>query len=291
MGQTLREIEIICVNDGSTDDSEDILAEYAAKDERVYVFTQENTGPGAARNRGLREVYGKYVSFVDADDEVAPRYLELLYQALEEHPAADFAWCGYRRQYEPEDTWSERRSMVVPRPLEHCLLRRTPHLPEMIGGRFFRSSLLNGSQFTETIRYGEDILFLYDALYSAKEGIYMPHRLYMYRKHEASLVNCPISSQRIDQELLFAEKLEEFYRTHSLSSRAEKAMRRIIAKRFFSMVVKLIKRGDSDGSKGWLGIYLPRLRELEQRGTFHPADLSLKYRFRYWFYKRHYATC
>lgn len=291
VGQTLREIELICVDDGSTDGSGDILAEYAARDERVRVITQGNAGSGAARNRGLREAHGKYIAFVDADDEVAPRYLELLCHALEEHPTADFSWCEYRRQYEPEDTSAKVSAVLCPRPLEHHLLRRRPFLPSLVTGRLFRVSLLQGLEFPETIKWGEDILFLYNALHLAKDGVCVSPRLYMYREHEESLVNCPVTLQRIDHEIICGEEMEAFYRSHSLSRREERALRRLIAKRFFRMVMKLIKCGDSDGSKGWLGLYMPRLRELEQRGIFHPADLSLKQRLRYWFYKRRYATC
>lgn len=68
LGQTLREIEVLCVNDGSTDDSEAILTEYAARDSRIKVFAQSNAGQGAARNRALDEARGKYIWFVDADD-------------------------------------------------------------------------------------------------------------------------------------------------------------------------------------------------------------------------------
>lgn len=71
LGQTMREIEVLCVNDGSTDGSAAILVEYAAHDARVRVISQTNAGQGAARNRGLQEARGEYVWFVDADDEIA----------------------------------------------------------------------------------------------------------------------------------------------------------------------------------------------------------------------------
>jgi glycosyltransferase involved in cell wall biosynthesis len=66
--QTMREIEVICVDDGSTDGSLSILREYAAKDERMLVVGQENAGPAAARNRGLELARGEWVTFFDADD-------------------------------------------------------------------------------------------------------------------------------------------------------------------------------------------------------------------------------
>ena len=68
LGQTLRDIEVICVNDGSTDESAAILADYAAKDVRVRVVEQENAGQGAARNRGMEAAKGEFVAFLDADD-------------------------------------------------------------------------------------------------------------------------------------------------------------------------------------------------------------------------------
>lgn len=71
LAQTLRDIEVVCVDDGSTDGSEAILAEYAAKDKRLKIVTQKNRGQGAARNRGLASAHGEYVYFMDADDELA----------------------------------------------------------------------------------------------------------------------------------------------------------------------------------------------------------------------------
>ena len=72
LGQTLRDIEILCVDDGSTDGSVSILEGYGAKDPRVRVLRQlENLGQGAARNRGLEDANGEYVYFMDADDELA----------------------------------------------------------------------------------------------------------------------------------------------------------------------------------------------------------------------------
>ena len=68
VNQTLKEIEIICVNDGSTDNSLSILEEYRQKDNRITILTQENKGAGAARNAGLNIAKGEYLSFLDSDD-------------------------------------------------------------------------------------------------------------------------------------------------------------------------------------------------------------------------------
>ena len=66
--QNLQEIEVICVNDGSTDGSFEILSELAWTDERMRIIDQENQGAGEARNTGIREARGEYVAFIDPDD-------------------------------------------------------------------------------------------------------------------------------------------------------------------------------------------------------------------------------
>lgn len=77
--QTMKEIEIICVNDGSTDNSLEILNEYAKKDHRIRVISQENMGPSIARKVGMEAATGTYIQFVDADDMLEPNACEVLY--------------------------------------------------------------------------------------------------------------------------------------------------------------------------------------------------------------------
>lgn len=77
--QTLKDIEIICVNDGSTDNSLKILEEFVKKDNRVVIFSQPNGGLSAARNSGLKIANGEYIAFVDSDDYIQPDFLEKLY--------------------------------------------------------------------------------------------------------------------------------------------------------------------------------------------------------------------
>ena len=83
--QTLPGIEIICVNDGSTDKSLEILKEYAGKDERITVLTQKNAKQGTARNKGLDIAKGEFITFVDADDWIELDYCELLYNAAQKY--------------------------------------------------------------------------------------------------------------------------------------------------------------------------------------------------------------
>ena len=85
ISQTFKDFEVICINDGSTDASKSLLDEFANKDERVKVYSQENQGVGAARNYGIELAQGKYISFLDSDDILSPNTLKSVYNFFEKH--------------------------------------------------------------------------------------------------------------------------------------------------------------------------------------------------------------
>ena len=94
LAQTLPEIEVICVDDGSTDKSLEILKEYQKNDDRIRIVTQTNAGPAHARNNGIRRARGKYIAFLDADDFVEPTFIEDLYNTAKQDNL-DIAICAY----------------------------------------------------------------------------------------------------------------------------------------------------------------------------------------------------
>ncbi len=94
LSQTLTDYEVICVNDGSIDDTQSILEQYAKQDVRICLYGQDNQGVSSARNLGIEQVRGEYIAFVDADDWVEPDYLERLYTHAKKHQVL-ISICGH----------------------------------------------------------------------------------------------------------------------------------------------------------------------------------------------------
>lgn len=125
LDQTLREIEVICIDDGSTDRSLDILKEYQEKDARIRIVTENNAGPSTARNKGIVRARGEYIIFLDADDFFEPDLILSLY-TLAKEKSLDIAICNY-------DIYNEKRAIFTPSKPE-------PHADILNGGRVVSKS-------------------------------------------------------------------------------------------------------------------------------------------------------
>ena len=110
ISQTFTDIEIICINDGSKDRSKQILDMYAARDKRLVVLNQENTGLSAARNAGVRKSNGEYLLFVDSDDAIELNTCEILWKGIQT-TQADIIVFGLKDMIKaPVDKWFQKVS-------------------------------------------------------------------------------------------------------------------------------------------------------------------------------------
>ena len=185
LANTWQALEILCVNDGSTDRSEQILRDFAQRDERVVLVSQPNSGVSAARNAGLKRAHGDCVAFIDADDFVAPDYFSSLAQGLT-RTGADIAACGY---YKGGDAVlaeaaragaGEEAAVFTP-----CGDRvpADPYLLNYIWGRLYRADCLTGAAFPEELSLGEDTAFNIQvyARAQAPKLVFTDKKMYFYR--------------------------------------------------------------------------------------------------------------
>lgn len=175
-GQTLREIEILCVDDGSTDSSAQILEEYERRDPRLKVIRQENAGAGAARNRGLKEASGEYLSFLDADDFFEP---DMLGRAYERAASGDAQIVVFRSdQYHTEEgaffqmPWTLRSHALPPyRPMD-CRTFTDNVFKVFVGWAwdklFEREFVLRHGLTFQEQRTSNDLLFVFSAIVLAE---------------------------------------------------------------------------------------------------------------------------
>ncbi len=197
--QTLREIEIILIDDGSPDNCPQICDEYAESDERICVIHQENKGVSAARNAGLRVARGDYIAFIDSDDSVAPEYLSVL---LKHMVPSGMTACDYVYEWVP--TVKKRTDAHPSQDYETVVMERAEaQMSILCGGKFdahpfcklFDRKLIEKNQifFCEDISYAEDELYVLQYLSHLKSKIVLSKvTLYYYQYRNQSA-----TSQRI----------------------------------------------------------------------------------------------
>ena len=281
LAQTFQDWEVICVNDGSPDNCGKILNEYAPKDSRIKIITQKNQGVSVARNNGLKLAKGDYVCFLDSDDELAPNFLEKMYLALNA-TKADIAWCDYQ-QGEYKQSWPEKAMPEVTYgEVFDRFICEHPNMGACIWNKMYRKEILKDCQFPEETGIGEDLVFLYKALFKAHEIIYVPMQLYFYRVRENSAMNSGLSEKIILGNIKAAELLIDYFKDKDLSLKTRKILNQKIAKRIFKFGVLEPKRKDKENLGKWYVLTRPLLTQLKTKGIYQPKYLALKNRLKAW---------
>lgn len=216
INQTLKEIEIICVNDGSKDNSPKILEEYAKKDNRIIVINQENAGLSVARNSGIDIAKGEYIGFVDSDDWVDLDFFEKLYYSATSNDA-DIAVGGIIRvtgikkkkflNFEKE-TLTDNVNLKF----ELC------DVPEKsyVWNKIYKTEKLKeiGLEFEKGIFY-EDCIFTPQALFYLGKIVTVPNIYYYYLRRGNSTVKQ--RSEKANADSVYAhKKANDFIKEHNI---------------------------------------------------------------------------
>lgn len=224
LSQTYTNLQIICVNDGSTDGSSTILQNFAKRDSRITVLNQQNRGPGVTRNVGLTTACGEWITGLDADDYLESDALEyamgmqsedidiVCYSSVVESPSETRA--------EEYDYLSNAEDTVLTSPRE--IMER---VNVYFWNKLWRKSFIvqNGLRFAEDTWY-EDSAFAYCAFPFARAVACGGRKVHHYRMHQQSIMTQTFNSHpRSIEHLDILDKILSFYSLHNVESRYPEA--------------------------------------------------------------------
>lgn len=210
INQSYSDLEIICINDGSTDCSRKILANYAEKDDRIRIIDSPNQGISEARNLGIKAAKGEWIMFIDSDDWIEKNCCQRFIQwEAKDSDKIDLIIGGYWREYHsqqlPKYPWGKDDLFFDESNVQKLISRFLSPIGEdwaapdklnalsPVWGKLYRTSIIkeNNLTFTSTKEIGtaEDLLFNISYLKYIRTAIYTPFLLYHYRKDNVSFTS------------------------------------------------------------------------------------------------------
>jgi len=242
INQTLKEIEIICVNDGSTDNCKKIINEYAEKDSRIIIINQDNQGLSVARNNGMTIAKGEFLGFVDSDDWVDLNFFETLYESAKKYDA-DIACCGFSRVYESSRSRTKVKIAhedVYETVAEKYRIADIPRMAHVFNKIYKRSEIEKLNLLFEPGVYFEDSPFVIRALFYMKKMAATPATYYYYRANENSIMRGEQTDKK-QVDILHARKnFIDFARKHYIRCNDKYFMQRKITHKLFGIPVMKI---------------------------------------------------
>ena len=187
---TYKDLEIICINDGSPDKCLQILEKLAAEDARIRVINQENQGVAAARNAGLEMARGEYIAFVDPDDWIHPQYFQSMLKCME-MKNADIAVSNSLRFADGEDVDVTRYNSIYYHKLTAERLFHGVYARHMAWGRLYRRKDIGEIRFTPEVRFSDDTLFNLRVIAGLERPIVYEtdRQLYYFCQREGSIMH------------------------------------------------------------------------------------------------------
>ncbi len=214
--QTLKDIEIILINDGSNDLTPDILTSFSEIDKRIVLINQENKGVSNARNNGLTVAKGEYITFLDSDDWIDNDYIEKLYDAITRN-SCDTAVSDmirkrpnsnkYRLHFVEEKIYTNLNDKIKVTRVPACCY---------LCGKLFKKELINNFKFKENV-YFEDMLLLPEVLKKSDKLVTVPNTNYYYRVNKNSIVKKAQSPKKQLDSYRAHKYIVKFFKENNLT--------------------------------------------------------------------------
>ena len=207
--QTHQNLEIILVNDGSTDSCGKIVEDYTAKDSRIKVIDKENGGLSDARNAGIKIATGEYIAFIDSDDWISNNFCKILLQNALEHNA-EIVECGFSK-FENESEINlkkeDSKNIVLVYKTEEALkLLMRGAIKQIVWNKLYKIEIIEDVLF-EKNRKHEDEFWTYQIIANAKRIVKINKILYFYRQHSQSIMGRDYNITRLDGLLALEKRI------------------------------------------------------------------------------------
>lgn len=200
INQTYKNLEIILINDGSTDNSLNICKTYAKKDERIIILNKENEGVSISRNKGIKIATGKYVVFMDADDYVASNHVEHLYNCMIENNV-DLVISNAIDIKEDGTIVKNKKNSDLLMTRDECLceLLTEKNFYHVCWGNLYKKEFLEECLFNSNYRIAEDLDFLYTYISKTKKVYFTSKKTYYWVIRNTSATHLPYSEKWNDE--------------------------------------------------------------------------------------------
>ena len=222
VGQDYTDFECILVDDGSTDGSSELCDQWAEKDTRIQVIHQTNQGVSSARNRGLEQAKGEYISFIDSDDWVNADYLSTMAYRLKKGKA-DLAVCGLTQEFKDGSSkhYIARQSLtfeLTGRHAEQFVMLNERHLLYGPVVKLYKNEIIQRHQiqFDPQVSYGEDLLFNYQYLQYVRTIACIDRSLYHYRILDSGTLSSKLRPDQFATDYRQWKTLHAFYIKHQM---------------------------------------------------------------------------
>lgn len=262
-------IQVVLVNDGSKDESLSICREYERKDERFVVLDQSNQGQAVARNRGLEEAQGEYITFLDSDDFIAPHTYQLVMDDLLKHPDCEIVQFPVRCDIgssEERDIYNQIDRIETRKEALHSFMLSRDY-SWWIWHKIYKKKLMEGLRFAEGRIY-EDNLFACEAMLKASKVLYTSKGSYCYYWNNSSTTHNPSPKSFVDMVFIHGKMYELLKQRGSVSIHVH--MLYIIANDVYSSLrVHGVRNPIAD-------IGYPYLRSASYIDILSPSTLSMR---------------
>ena len=252
-GQTFKDFECLCINDGSKDKTVEIVKEYAKRDKRFMLLNQGNQGCSVARNTGLDNAQAPYIMFLDQDDLFHPQAMEVLYYLIETHKT-DAATFRFKKRVSDDFKMENLTAYdckaisveIIENPFKRFFENKKGSQVQ-VWTRIYRKEAIGGIEFPPGVQPAEDTVFTLKFMYKIKHMAVIPLVLLFNRDSQTSVMNKGITEKYVRSQVKAARVLHSYFiGSRELQGKEFKQMSYYISRIVFKGCISDVLRGVKD---------------------------------------------